>query len=521
MSTSHWTQDALISAVDDIQRNNMSYRRAAAKYGIPRSTLALYAKGKLEIGTKPGPSSVLTSAEESKLVEYVLHMSRIGYGKTKEELFDIVQMILEKDGRENPFTNNRPGRKWWKLFKQRHPELSLRSPELLQIARAKCSTSEVIQGWFIEFEQFLIMHGVKNSPSQIWNADEAGFPLCPKSGKVIAMKNTKDVYSITGDSKDQITCLCAASAAGDMLPPMHIFAGERFRFNPMAGCVTDAYFGRSRNGWITTELFYGWLANHFAKKVIVRPVVLLVDGHSSHIDLEVSKFCRENQILLFCLPPHSSHILQPLDVGFFRSLKAAWSKACSGFRASHPGESVSRESFAKVFREAWIASVKMSVLVNAFRESGLCPLNSQAVDACKLAPSMPYSTKSESAQNGTLQSLESMMKPETVNLYQKRMEEGYDVESDELYVIWAKLKNLALDNCSTTSTEEKNVPEISKVVSPTFDDVLVYPELPEQKKKFKSTSSMPKHLSSDQVIDYLETKKLQKQKEEQEKEKET
>jgi len=79
----------------------------------------------------------------------------------------------------------------------------------------------------------------------------------------------------------------------------------------MAGCVTDAYFGRSPNGWISTELFYGWLANHFAKKVTVRPVVLLVDGHRSHIDLQVSKFCRENQILLFCLPPHhtsSSHL---------------------------------------------------------------------------------------------------------------------------------------------------------------------------------------------------------------------
>jgi len=125
------------------------------------------------------------------------------------------------------------------------------------------------------------------------------------------MKNAKDVYATTGDSKDQTTCLCAASAAGEVLPPMHIFAGERFRFNPMAGCVTDAYFGRSPNGWISTELFYGWLANHFAKKVTVRPVVLLVDGHRSHIDLQVSKFCRENQILLFCLPPHhtsSSHL---------------------------------------------------------------------------------------------------------------------------------------------------------------------------------------------------------------------
>ena len=48
----------------------------------------------------------------------------------------MVQAILVKDGRSNPFTNNRPGEKWWKLFKERHPELSLRQPEHLQLSRA-------------------------------------------------------------------------------------------------------------------------------------------------------------------------------------------------------------------------------------------------------------------------------------------------------------------------------------------------------------------------------------------------
>ena len=37
---------------------------------------------------------------------------------------------------------------------------------------------------------------------QIWNADEAGFPLCPTSGKVISLRNAKNVYSITGDTRE-------------------------------------------------------------------------------------------------------------------------------------------------------------------------------------------------------------------------------------------------------------------------------------------------------------------------------
>ena len=105
-----------------------------------------------------------------------------------------------------------------------------------------------------------------------------------------------------------------------------------------------AYFGQSPNGWIFSELFFGWIANHFARYVKVRPVVL-VDEHICHIDIETLKFCNENDILLYCLPPHSSHITQPLDVGFFKPLKASWTKACETFCLEHPGSSVSKNVF--------------------------------------------------------------------------------------------------------------------------------------------------------------------------------
>ena len=56
--------------------------------------------------------------------------------------------------------------------------------------------------------------------------------------------------------KGQITTLIAICASGRTIPPMHIFPGKRFSYNPMEGGVDGAYFGRLESGWINTELFY-------------------------------------------------------------------------------------------------------------------------------------------------------------------------------------------------------------------------------------------------------------------------
>ena len=68
-------------------------------------------------------------------------------------------------------------------------------------------------------------NGLTDEPSRIWNCDESGFPLCPKSGKVLARSGAKTVYASGSAQKQQITTLVAISASGNVIPPMHIFPG--------------------------------------------------------------------------------------------------------------------------------------------------------------------------------------------------------------------------------------------------------------------------------------------------------
>ena len=244
------------------------------------------------------------------------------------------------------------------------------------------------------------------------------------------------------------------------------------------GCVAGAFFGKSEKGWITTELFYGWLANHFVAHIPPsRPVVLLVDGHSTHIDIEISKFCQQNDIFLYCLPAHSSHITQPLDVGFYGPLKQSWRKAVTDYATENFGKSVTKQTFAGVFKQAWEKTVKVSTIVNSFRSAGIYPVDFTALRGAKLAPAALYKAEVPSKQSSSdlstcpeckpneaaLEALEKAMDRETQEKFTTRYEEGYDLETDELYVVWAKLKALSIEDEEDGSKQKSAEPQQGSV----------------------------------------------------------
>ena len=134
-------------------------------------------------------------------------------------------------------------------------------------------------------------------------------------------------FQIASNNKVSIITLQCICANGNVVPPAVLF--PRVNFNPEhnVGFPDNFYFGFTKNGWIETSQFYAWLTNHFVKYIPpMHPIVMLLDGHSSHIDFYVVEFCAANGILLFCLPPHWSYALQPADRGVFGSFKSNFSK---------------------------------------------------------------------------------------------------------------------------------------------------------------------------------------------------
>ena len=87
--------------------------------------------------------------------------------------------------------------------------------------------------------------------------------------------------------------------------------------------------GLSDNGWTSDFHCYNWFKDNFIPQAAARntsnkPILLIYDGHGSHEKYKLLQLAKENNSILFSLPPHTTHKLQPLDVGVFGPFACAW-----------------------------------------------------------------------------------------------------------------------------------------------------------------------------------------------------
>ena len=155
---------------------------------------------------------------------------------------------------------------------------------------------------------------------QIYNCDEIGVSVVHKPGKIVAEMGRHKVYAAKkGKMHTILTCI---SASGNALLPMMIFPRKQTPpGNFHEGAVVQTLFCNSPNGWINNDLFLQWF-KFFLANIPTRPVLLIMDGHGTHMSIELIELARSNGVHLLCLPPHTTHTLQPTDVGIFKSFKS-------------------------------------------------------------------------------------------------------------------------------------------------------------------------------------------------------
>ena len=357
--------------------NGVPVKKAAAEYGVPTTTLRDRITGRVVHGTKPGPKPYLSSSEETELSHFLKTCTDIGYGKTRKDVMSIAQSVAADKGvlKSHKITEG-----WWRRFLKCQPDLSLRRGDTTAHIRMNAVNRDTMKQYFALLNEVMSEHNLHTKPSQIYNVDESGIPFDPKPPNIVAKKGMKKVRYRSSGRKGQVTIVGCANASGHAIPPMVIFDVQKLNPSWTEGEFPGTKYGLSSNGWINTELFEAWLSEHFLEHAVsARPLLLLLDGHSTHYQPQLLRLAREHDVIILCLPPHTTHEAQPLDCGVFGPLKAHWSNVCHSFLQQNPGRVITRFQFSSLFSEAWGMAVTPSNIIAGFRTCGVYPFNPSAI----------------------------------------------------------------------------------------------------------------------------------------------
>lgn len=131
-------------------------------------------------------------------------------------------------------------------------------------------------------------------------------------------------------------------------------------------------------GWIQIHIFTDWM-RHFTDVVhpsLDDPVVLILDGHYSHIrNMDIINLARVHGVIIVCIPPHTSHRLQPLDVAFMKPFKSYYSSEIETWLAAHPFRSITVYHFSSLMGRAYIRAATIEVAINGFKKTGISPFD--------------------------------------------------------------------------------------------------------------------------------------------------
>ena len=152
---------------------------------------------------------------------------------------------------------------------------------------------------------------------------------------------------------------------------------------------------------------------------------------------------------LLCLPPHTCHVLQPLDVGAFKPFKSFFSKVCTAFMAKNPGQVVTEDILSSLVGKALALSHTPINIFSGFKKTGIYPFNLGEVSDRQLAPSKPL--------NNSASQVPLTFSPEQVTQFEKQYAEGNDVP-DSTYLAWKNIYHPSPESVSTEAATVGNPP---------------------------------------------------------------
>ncbi|DBA00780.1 TPA: hypothetical protein N0F65_004685 [Lagenidium giganteum] len=334
-----WKEEDIPRAIQE-HAQGINVGTLASKYNIPKRTLhrkiAMHKSGIVD--KSPGPSPILGDAEHD-LYDWAVGMQCKGY--------PVSRPMLLIEGQEVYFA----------IFSK------TRAVGKIGLA---CSLE------------------TKAESDRIFNMDETAFVQNAKTKRVVALRGSSNVWSRTAETSFHLIIVACGSASGFMMPPLFILPGKRINRDVLDACaVPRARVTTTDTAFTNADLIIRWIA-YFAAEVptpLRRPLVLFLDGASSHMDACIDAQAVACGVQLVQIPANASHLFQPLDVSVFRGFKSALKHQICKFMLSTGKCSINKKEAVTLASVAWQNGVvaKPGNIAAGFKEAGIFPLSRPAM----------------------------------------------------------------------------------------------------------------------------------------------
>ena len=373
------------AALSDLRSSrSVNISDAARRHGVTRSALSKRFHAKTSSLAQGAESRrMLNDKQEEELINYIHHLCERCLPPTPKIVANVAQELCGR----------KLSRNWSSRFVARHKHrLDARYLNTIDLARHKADSRSNYEAYFAIIGQKVEEYNI--SADNIYNMGEKGFLI----GKLQKTRRifTRDLYeqgTLTGagqdGSREWITVVATICADGTKLSPALIYKAisgnlQDTWLDDFEPDKHDCHFASSPNGWTSDELGYSWLTGLFEKETAPKARrshrLLFVDGHGSHLNMKFLEWCEQHKILLAVYPPHSTHRLQPLDVGVFAPLASYYSQALDeSVRKSEGRTAISKRDFFSLFWSAFEKALTKKNISSAWSNTGIWPFDPHKV----------------------------------------------------------------------------------------------------------------------------------------------
>lgn len=372
------TQERAKMAVQSLKENpNQKLATVAKKFHITRGMLRRRVDGVPASGGPVQRHTLLNKAEEIGLCRYIDYLDDTNIPIRKEFVVEAANAILRRRHSANSDSPLQVGKCWVNRFIKRK-KFSIITQKTRDKNRQAAEDITIISRYFDKLQKVIANHGV--DPADIWNMDETGFQIGVGKNKLVITRRAKRTsYLGVPTNRESATAVEAISTTGEYTPAFLILSGKVHlkQWYNMPELAGDTVIAVSDSGYSNDVLSLDWLRHfdqHTKKKSKGKYRLLILDGYGSHHTFEFVTYAEQNDIILFGLPPHLTHLLQPLDVVVFQPLKH-WHSQAIDLLVRDGVEQITKVEFLQIIQDVRKKAFKESTIRSAFEKTGIWPFN--------------------------------------------------------------------------------------------------------------------------------------------------